>query len=173
MTKNTYGTGSFLLMNVGPVRPEPVEGLLTTVAWTLGPDEPATYAYEGSIFVTGAAIQWLRDGLGIISDASEIGPLAASVETTGDVYLVPAFAGLGSPWWDPYARGTIVGITRGTGRAELARAVVESMAYQVRGVVDLMSKAAGLDLDRAAGRRRRVASWTSCSSSRPTSSGLP
>lgn len=146
MTKNTYGTGSFLLMNVGPVRPEAVEGLLTTVAWTLGPDEPATYAYEGSIFVTGAAIQWLRDGLGIISDASEIGPLAASVETTGDVYLVPAFAGLGSPWWDPYARGTIVGITRGTGRAELARAVVESMAYQVRGVVDLMSQAAGLEL---------------------------
>ncbi len=146
MTKNTYGTGSFLLMNVGPDRPEPVDGLLTTVAWTLGPDQPATYAYEGSIFVTGAAIQWLRDGLGIIDDAAEIGPLAASVETTGDVYLVPAFAGLGSPWWDPYARGTIVGITRGTGRAELARAVVESMAYQVRGVVDLMSKAAGLDL---------------------------
>ncbi|MDA3039995.1 MAG: glycerol kinase GlpK [Actinomycetota bacterium] len=146
MTKNTYGTGSFLLMNVGHDRPAPVDGLLTTVGWTLGPNQPATYAYEGSIFVTGAAIQWLRDGLGIIDDAAEIGPLAASIETTGDVYLVPAFAGLGSPWWDPYARGTIVGITGGTGRAELARAVVESMAYQVRGVVDLMSAAAGLDL---------------------------
>ncbi len=146
MTKNTYGTGSFLLMNVGSRCPEPVEGLLTTVAWTLGPDHTPTYAYEGSIFVTGAAIQWLRDGLGIIEDASEIGPLAESVDSTGDVYLVPAFAGLGSPWWDPYARGTIVGITGGTGRAELARATVESMAYQVRGVVDIMSESSGLEL---------------------------
>lgn len=146
MTKNTYGTGSFLLMNVGTQCPEPVEGLLTTVGWTLGENEPATYAYEGSIFVTGAAIQWLRDGLGIISEASEVGPLAESVEDTGDVYLVPAFAGLGSPWWDPYARGTIVGITRGTGRAEIARATVESMAYQVRGVVDAMAAGSGLDL---------------------------
>src|SRR5680860_1039427 len=146
MTKNTYGTGRFLLMNVGQARPEAVEGLLTTVAWQLDPDQPPTYAYEGSIFITGAAIQWLRDGLGIISEASEIGPLAESVDSTGDVYLVPAFAGLGSPWWDPYARGTIIGITRGTGRAELARATVESMAYQVRGVVDAMSEASGLDL---------------------------
>ncbi|MFT7599565.1 MAG: glycerol kinase [Acidimicrobiales bacterium] len=146
MTKNTFGTGSFLLMNVGTTCPEPVEGLLTTVAWTLGENQSATYAYEGSIFATGAAIQWLRDGLGIITEASEIGPLAASVNSTGDVYLVPAFAGLGSPWWDPHARGTIVGITRGTGRAELARAVVESMAYQVRGVVDAMSKGSGQKL---------------------------
>ncbi len=146
MTKNTYGTGSFLLMNVGEQRPVAVEGLLTTVAWTLGEDSAPVYAYEGSIFVTGAAIQWLRDGLGIISDASEIGPLAESVDSTGDVYVVPAFAGLGSPWWDPYARGTIVGITRGTGRAELARAVVESMAYQVRGVVDVMTAASGTPL---------------------------
>jgi glycerol kinase len=143
MTKNTYGTGSFLLMNVGSTCPEPVEGLLTTVAWTLGENEPPTYAYEGAIFVTGAAIQWLRDGLGIISEAAEIGPLAASVPDTGDVYLVPAFVGLGSPHWDPYARGTLIGITRGTGRAELARAVVESMAYQVRDVVEAMSKASG------------------------------
>ncbi len=143
MTKNTYGTGSFLLMNVGSTCPEPVDGLLTTVAWTLGEDQTPTYAYEGAIFVTGAAIQWLRDGLGIISEASEIGPLAASVEDTGDVYLVPAFAGLGSPHWDPYARGTLIGITRGTGRAELARAVVESMAYQVRDVVEAMSQASG------------------------------
>ncbi len=146
MTKNTYGTGSFLLMNVGNVCPEPVEGLLTTVGWTLGENEAPTYAYEGSIFITGAAIQWLRDGLGIIKEAAEIGPLAASVDDTGDVFLVPAFAGLGSPWWDPYARGTITGITRGTGRAEIARATVESMAYQVRGVVDAMSDGAGLNL---------------------------
>ncbi len=146
MTKNTYGTGSFLLMNVGEEVPDPVEGLLTTVGWTLGEGQPATYAYEGSIFVTGAAIQWLRDGLGIIDEAAEIGPLAASVESSGDVCLVPAFAGLGSPFWDPYARGTIVGITRGTGRAEIARATVESMAYQVRGVVDAMAEGSGLEL---------------------------
>ena len=143
MTKNTYGTGSFLLMNVGSVRPPDVEGLLTTVGWTLADNAPPTYAYEGSIFVTGAAIQWLRDGLGVIAEAQEIGPLAASVEDTGDVYLVPAFAGLGSPHWDPYARGTIVGLTRGTTRAHLARATVESMAYQVRDVVDLMVSGAG------------------------------
>ncbi len=146
MTKNTYGTGSFVLMNVGQECPAPVEGLLTTVAWTLGPDQPASYAYEGAIFVTGAAIQWLRDGLDIIDDAAEIGPLAASVPDTGDVYVVPAFAGLGSPWWDPYARGAVLGLTRGTGRAELARAVVESMAYQTRDVVDAMTKASGQPL---------------------------
>ncbi len=146
MTKNTYGTGSFLLMNVGTECPPPVDGLLTTVAWTLGPDQPATYAYEGAIFVTGAAIQWLRDGLDIIDDAAEIGPLAASVPDTGDVYVVPAFTGLGSPWWDPYARGAILGLTRGTGRAELARAVVESMAYQTRDVLDAMTSASGRSL---------------------------
>ncbi len=143
MTKNTYGTGSFVLMNVGDECPPPVDGLLTTVAWTLGPDRPATYAYEGAIFVTGAAIQWLRDGLDIIDEAAEIGPLAASVPDTGDVFIVPAFAGLGSPWWDPYARGAIVGLTRGTGRAEMARAVVESMAYQTRDVLDAMASASG------------------------------
>ncbi len=147
MTKNTYGTGSFVLMNVGTAPPPPVEGLLTTVGWTLGPDQPATYAYEGAVFVTGAAIQWLRDGLGIIESAAEIGPLASRVEDSGDVFVVPAFAGLGSPWWDPYARGTIVGITRGTGRAELARAVVESIALQTRDVVDIMVRSAGLDLE--------------------------
>jgi glycerol kinase len=143
MTKNTYGTGSFVLMNVGQTCPPPVDGLLTTVAWTLGNDRPATYAYEGAIFVTGAAIQWLRDGLDMIEDAAEIGPLAASVPDTGDVYVVPAFAGLGSPWWDPYARGAILGLTRGTGKAEIARAVVESMAYQTRDVVDAMTAASG------------------------------
>lgn len=143
MTKNTFGTGSFILMNVGQARPGPVPGLLTTLAWQLDPSQPPVYAYEGSVFVTGAAIKWLRDGLGIIDSSDEVGPLAASVENTGDVYLVPAFAGLGSPWWDPNARGTIIGITGGTGRAEIARAVVESMAYQVRGVVDLMTASAG------------------------------
>jgi len=143
--KNTYGTGSFVLMNVGNECPEPVDGLLTTVAWTLGgPDGPvATYAYEGAIFATGAAIQWLRDGLGIIDDAAETGPLAESVADTGGVVFVPALTGLGAPHWDPRARGTIVGLTRGTGRAEIVRATVESMAYQSRDVVDAMAAAAG------------------------------
>jgi glycerol kinase len=142
MTKNTYGTGSFVLTNVGRNLPEPVEGLLTTIAWSLAPGE-VTYAMEGAIFVTGAAIQWLRDGLGVIGDASEIGPLAASVPDAGGVYVVPAFTGLGSPWWDPYARGTIVGITRGTTRAHLARAVVEAMAFQTVDVVDAITRASG------------------------------
>ena len=142
--KNTYGTGSFVLMNVGTERPEPVEGLLSTVAWTIG--EQTTYAYEGAIFVTGAAIQWLRDGLGIIDDASETGPLAASVSDTGGVVFVPALTGLGSPHWDARARGTIVGLTRGTGRAEIVRATVESMAYQSRDVVEAMSAASGTRL---------------------------
>ncbi len=142
MTKNTYGTGSFVLMNVGSTCPDPVEGLLTTIAWGLA-DGSTTFALEGSIFVTGAAIQWLRDGLGIIADASEIGPLAASIDDTEGVYLVPAFAGLGSPTWDPYARGTLLGLTRGVGRAHLARAVVEAMTYQTRDVVDAMTAASG------------------------------
>jgi glycerol kinase len=145
MTKNTYGTGSFVLMNIGPECPPPVEGLLTTVAWTLGPNDDAapTYALEGAIFVTGAAIQWLRDGLGIIGAAAEVGPLAASIDSSEGVYLVPAFTGLGSPWWDPHARGTVVGLTRGVGRAHLARAVVEAMAYQTRDVVTAMTEASG------------------------------
>ena len=142
MTKNTYGTGSFVLMNLGATRPDPVDGLLTTVAWT-SPDETA-YAMEGAVFVTGAAIQWLRDGLGIITDASETGPLAASVPDSGGVVMVPALTGLGSPWWDPYARGAILGITRGTGRAHLVRAVVEAMAWQTRDVIDAMTSASGL-----------------------------
>jgi glycerol kinase len=143
LTKNTYGTGSFVLMNVGDTCPPPVEGLLTTVAWTMEGRTGATYALEGAIFVTGAAVQWLRDELGLIREAAEIGPLAASVPDTGGVYLVPAFVGLGSPWWDPHARGTIVGITRGTGAAQLARAVVEAMAFQTRDVVDAMAAASG------------------------------
>lgn len=145
-TKNTYGTGSFVLMNVGPTCPPPVDGLLTTIAWTIGDGSSArtAYAYEGAIFVTGAAIQWLRDGLGIIASASEIGPLAESAVDNGGLFVVPAFTGLGSPWWDPWARGTIVGITRGTTRSHLARAVVESMALQVRDAVDAMSGASGV-----------------------------
>src|SRR4051812_10562176 len=142
MTKNTYGTGSFVLMNVGATCPAPVEGLLTTVAWTLA-DGTTAYALEGAIFVTGAAIQWLRDGLGLINDAAEIGPLAESITDTEGVYLVPAFTGLGSPWWDPYARGTLIGLTRGAGRAHLARAIVEAMAYQTRDVVEAMAAASG------------------------------
>ena len=145
MTKNTYGTGSFVLMNIGPDCPDPVDGLLTTVAWT-GVGDRATYALEGAIFVTGATVQWLRDGLGLIDDSAAVGPLAASCPDTGGVYLVPAFTGLGSPWWDPYARGTIVGITRGTTAAHLARAGVEAMAYQTRDVVEAMSAAAGQQL---------------------------
>jgi glycerol kinase len=142
MTKNTYGTGSFVLMNVGASCPPPVEGLLTTIAW--GTADEVVYALEGSIFATGAAVQWLRDELAIIPDAASVEALAASTDSTGGVYVVPAFAGLGSPWWDPYARGTIVGITRGTGRAELARAVLESIAFQTRDVVEAMTLATGM-----------------------------
>lgn len=142
MTKNTYGTGSFVLTNIGSQAPDPVDGLLTTVAWSLEP-EAVTYAMEGAIFVTGAGVQWLRDGLGIISDASETGALAATVPDTGGVYVVPAFTGLGAPWWDPYARGTIVGISRGTSRAHLARAVVEAMAFQTADVLDAVMRASG------------------------------
>ncbi|MEO1062217.1 MAG: glycerol kinase GlpK [Actinomycetota bacterium] len=145
MAKNTYGTGSFVLMNVGPTCPPPVDGLLTSVGWTLS-DGTVAYVLEGAIFSTGSAIQWLRDGLEMIDDAAETGPLAESVPDSDGVYLVPAFTGLGSPWWDPYARGTIVGITRGTTRAHLARAVVESMTYQTRDVVEAMSRAGGVEV---------------------------
>src|SRR5919109_4209612 len=145
MTKNTYGTGSFVLMNVGAEVPPPAPGLLTTVAWTLA-DGTTAYALEGAVFVTGAAVQWLRDGLGLIDSAAEVEALAASIPDTEGVYLVPAFAGLGSPWWDPYARGTVVGLTRGTGRAHLARAVVEAMAFQTRDVVEAMTAASGREI---------------------------
>ncbi len=143
--KNTYGTGSFVLMNVGYTCPPMRDGLLTTVAWVLADGLP-TYALEGAVFVTGAAIQWLRDGLNIIEHAAEIGPLAASVPDSGGVIVVPAFTGLGSPWWDPHARGTILGITRGTTRAHIARAVVESIAYQSRDVVAAMAQASGVPI---------------------------
>jgi glycerol kinase len=147
--KNTFGTGSFVLMNVGERCPDPVEGLLTTVAWTVPRGDgtvETTYALEGSIFVTGAAVQWLRDGLGIIESSPDVGPLAETVPDSGGAIVVPAFTGLGSPWWDPYARGTVLGITRGTTRAHLARAVLEAMAFQTRDVVDAMVAASGQPL---------------------------
>ena len=143
-SKNTYGTGSFVLLNTG-AEAAASERLLTTVAWDLG--QGLVYALEGSIFVTGAAIQWLRDGVGMIADASETGPLAESVPDTGDVYLVPAFTGLGAPWWDPYARGAIVGITRGTTKAHLARAAVEAMCHQTRDVIEVMEVDSGVRLE--------------------------
>ncbi|MEA2433076.1 MAG: glycerol kinase [Actinomycetota bacterium] len=144
MAKNTYGTGSFVLMNTGSRVPASEHGLLSTAAWDLG--DGLRYALEGAIFITGAAIQWLRDGLGVISSASETGPLAESVPDTGGAYLVPAFVGLGAPYWDPYARGAFLGITRGTSKAHLARAAVEAMAYQTRDVVDAMTADAGVPL---------------------------
>ena len=146
MAKATYGTGTFVLLNVGERCPPPREGLLTTVAWDLGerggPSRLA-YALEGAVFVTGAAIQWLRDGLGIIEDAAGIGPLASQVPDSGGVYVVPAFTGLGSPWWDPYARGTITGLSRGLGAPHVARAVLESIAFQVRDVAAVMREVHG------------------------------
>jgi glycerol kinase len=141
-TKNTYGTGSFVLMNTGGEAPVSRQGLLTTIA--VGHADRAEYALEGSIFVTGAAIQWLRDGLGVLHQSSDAGPLAESVPDTAGVYFVPALTGLGAPWWDPYARGTIVGITRGTTQAHLVRAAVEAMAFQTRDVVEAMSREAAL-----------------------------
>jgi glycerol kinase len=143
--KNTYGTGSFLLMNTGNQPVASRERLLTTIAWGIG-EEPVEYALEGAIFITGAAIQWLRDGLGIISDAAESEGLATALEGNDDVYFVPAMVGLGAPHWDAYARGTIVGITRGTTRAHLARAALESICYQTRDVVEAMRRESGIDL---------------------------
>jgi glycerol kinase len=136
MAKNTYGTGSFVLVQTGGDRVSSKSGMLTTVAWRRA--GRLSYALEGAIFITGAALQWLRDGLGIIGSAAEAGPLAASVPDAGGVFMVPAFVGLGAPYWDPFARGTIVGLTRGSGRAQLVRAAVEAMAYQTNDVVKAM-----------------------------------
>ena len=136
MAKNTYGTGSFVLVNAGSTYPAPVPGLLSTVAWTIGGS--TTYALEASIFVTGAAVQWLRDGLGVIERASDTEALAASLEGNDGVYFVPALTGLGSPHWDPHARGTIVGLTRGTSRAHLARATLEAIVYQTEDALRTM-----------------------------------
>jgi glycerol kinase len=142
--KNTYGTGSFVLQNSGLKPPRPVPGLLGTVAWGIG--DRLTYALEAAIFVTGAAIQWLRDGLGVIANASETDGLARSLDGNDGVYFVPALTGLGSPYWDPYARGTIVGLTRGSSRAHLARATLEAIAYQTVDAVRAMEAAAGVGL---------------------------
>jgi glycerol kinase len=141
--KNTYGTGSFVLQNTGPEARDPGEGLLATVAWGLA--DETDYALEASVFVTGAAVQWLRDGLGIIAAADETEALAGSIEGNDGVYFVPALTGLGSPHWDPYARGAIVGLTRGTTRAHLARAALEAIAYQTVDAVRAMEAASGID----------------------------
>jgi glycerol kinase len=145
MAKNTYGTGSFILLNTGRDAPQPGEGLLTTVAWGLGNE--TDYALEAAVFITGAALQWLRDGLGIIGSAPESEGLAASLDSNDGVYFVPALTGLGSPHWDPYARGTIVGLTRGSGRAQLARAALEAIAYQTVDAVRAQEAAAGEALE--------------------------
>ncbi len=137
--KNTYGTGAFLLLNTGSEVMSSAHGLLSTIAWQLAPGVPATYALEGSVFSAGSAVQWLRDGLGLIDRSEDIEPLAAQVDDTDGVYLVPAFTGLGAPYWDPDARGTIVGLTRGTSRAHLARATLESIALQVADVLEAMA----------------------------------
>jgi glycerol kinase len=143
--KNTYGTGSFVLENAGTTAPVAQEGLLTTVAWGVG--ERVDYALEAAIFVTGAAVQWLRDGLGIIETADETEGLARSLESNDGVYFVPALTGLGSPHWDAYARGTIVGLTRGNGRAHLARAALEAIAYQTVDAVRAMEAASDVRLE--------------------------
>ena len=144
--KNTYGTGCFMLMNIGPCPRTSANGLLTTVAWKIG--DAVTYALEGSIFIAGAVVQWLRDGLGIISTSEEVEQLATSVPDTDGVYFVPAFVGLGTPYWDASARGTIVGITRGTTKAHIARAAVESMAFQTMEVLTTMQQDSGIQLGR-------------------------
>jgi len=141
--KNTYGTGTFLLMHTGPRRAHSPHGLLATAA--CGPVGEPQYALEGSVFIAGAAIQWLRDGLGLVARAEETEALARSVADTGGVYFVPAFVGLGSPHWEAEARGTITGLTRGTGRAHLARAALEAMAFSSAELVELMTDDAGLD----------------------------
>ena len=144
MAKNTYGTGSFILINTGLERVHSQNGLLSIIAWDLG--DGVTYGLEGSIFSTGATVQWLRDGLQFIEESADVEALAASVEDNGGVYLVPAFTGLGAPHWDMYARGAIVGITRGTTRAHIARAALESTAYQTRDALDAMKRDTGLDI---------------------------
>ncbi|NLG85904.1 MAG: glycerol kinase GlpK [Firmicutes bacterium] len=144
MAKNTYGTGCFMLMNTGEMAVPSRHGLLTTIAW--GINDKVEYALEGSIFVTGAAVQWLRDGIKIIENSAESEAYATKVEDTGGVYLVPAFVGLGAPYWDMYARGIIVGITRGTGREHLVRATLESICYQTRDVLEAMIQDSGINL---------------------------
>lgn len=142
--KNTYGTGCFLLLNTGATPAVSKNGLLTTIGWKIG--DTTTYCLEGAVFIAGAAVQWLRDGLGLIAKSSEVETLAASVKDNEGVYFVPAFVGLGAPYWDPNARGAIVGLTRGSTKAHLARAALEAMAYQTRDVLDAMQADAGVAL---------------------------
>ena len=151
MAKNTYGTGCFLLLHTGGQPIPSTTGLLTTAAWQLNDPstaslQPVAFALEGSVFIAGAAVQWLRDGLGIVRESSEVEALAASVPNSGGVTFVPALVGLGAPYWDPYARGTIVGLTRGSTRAHLARATLEAIAFQTRDVLEAMQSDAGLGL---------------------------
>jgi len=159
-SKNTYGTGCFLLANIGSETTAPEHGLLSTVAWVLDPPRPGgrgpghdqggsherrvTYALEGSVFMAGGAVQWLREGLGLIAEASEIGPLAAQVADSGDVYFVPALTGLGAPYWDPEARGLLIGLTRGTTRQHIARATEEAICFQTAAVLEAMGRTAGV-----------------------------
>jgi glycerol kinase len=144
MAKNTYGTGSFVLLNAGRSLPATSEGLLTTIGWGIGSE--VDYALEAAVFVTGAAVQWLRDGLGVVEQAAETEGLAAALDSNDDVFFVPALTGLGSPYWDPYARGAIVGLTRGTTRAHLARAALEAIAYQTVDAARAQESAAGREL---------------------------
>ncbi|QWV94269.1 glycerol kinase GlpK [Geomonas oryzisoli] len=144
MAKATFGTGAFVVMNCG-ARPASGEGVLATIAWQL-PGEPVQYALEGSIFIAGAAVQWLEEGLGMIKGPAEVEALARSVADTGGVYFVPALSGLGTPYWDPYARGVIAGLTRGSGRAHLARAALEAIAFQTVDAIRAMEAASGIPL---------------------------
>ncbi len=145
LAKQTYGTGCFMLMNTGSEAVKSQNNLLTTIAWQLA-NQPTQYALEGSVFIAGGALQWLRDELGLIQNAAESETLALSVENTGGVYVVPAFVGLGAPYWDQFARGAIVGLTRGSGKAQIVRATLESVAYQTRAVVEAMQADSGLQL---------------------------
>lgn len=145
MAKNTYGTGCFLLMNTGAQAVPSQHSLLTTIAWRLG-DAPLQYALEGSVFIAGAVNQWLRDEMGLIREASEAGVISASIPDTQGVYFVPAFVGLGAPYWDSFVRGTILGLTRGTGRAHIVRAAQESVAYSVCDVLGAMEQDSGIKL---------------------------
>ena len=146
MAKNTYGTGCFMLMNTGDQPQASVNNLLTTIAWQVG-QGARQYALEGSIFMAGAAVQWLRDEMRLLADAAESEAVASSIDSTDGAYVVPAFVGLGAPYWDQYARGAIVGLTRGSGRAQIVRATLESIAYQTRDVVAAMSADSGLPLE--------------------------
>jgi glycerol kinase len=147
MAKNTYGTGCFLLLNTGQRASISESGILSTIGWRLRDQRIPTYCLEGSVFIAGAAVQWLRDGLGVIKESADVENLAASVPSSNGVYLVPAFVGLGAPYWDPYARGTIFGLTRGSTSAHIARATLEAIAFQSRDVIEAMSREAEMTVE--------------------------